>query len=132
MNDTPNTTQPAMELPALPEPDAQGTAYHPELKICYSSDVNYSPDLVREIQREAFEAGCASASSAAVGELSDELLHQCALAGGFSVEPGTGHVWAVDGDVGTVVTPGLRKFAAELIAAARPSAPPSAQQEGGA
>lgn len=57
------------------------------------------------------------------GEVTDEQLESCALAAGFSYEPATGAIWAVDGYGGTRVDPGLRKYTRIILALRTPLCP---------
>ena len=59
----------------------------------------------------------------AVPVVSEEQIESCALAAGFSIEPSTGAIWAVDGCGSTRVDPGLRKFARAILAL-RPAVEP--------
>lgn len=59
------------QLPPLPEPDIEGTAYDKNLKICYVAKVNFSEAKLRE-----YGAACAGQSK----RLLDALVALAAVA----------------------------------------------------
>lgn len=83
---------------------------------------------------DGYAAGLADgrriAPQPAVPVVSDEQIESCALAAGFSIEPSTGAIWAVDGCGSTRVDPGLRKFARAILAL-RPAVGPMTPEQVG-
>ena len=112
-SDTPNTTQPAMELPSLPEPDGYVNAVSPEGQ-------DYDKPYFHESTLIAYGEACrASASYAAVGE-KVLALFDVAVA---SELPRVSHIEYDSHEICKHFASEVRK---RLLAT-----PPSAQQEGG-